>query len=65
MKMFSRARAVGGSLMVTIPREVVEEEGILPGELLELDVGKARKSFFGAARGVGSFTKQDELNTHE
>lgn len=24
----------------------------------------ARKSFFGAARGVGQFTEEDELNTH-
>ena len=65
MKVFSRTRAVGGSLVVTIPKEVVDEEGILPGELLELEVGKARKSFFGVAKGVGPFTKADELDTHE
>ena len=64
MKVVSRARAVGGSLVVTIPREVVDEEGILAGELLELEVGKARKSFFGAAKGIGSFTLADELDSH-
>lgn len=65
MKMLSRARAVGGSLVVTIPKEVVDEEGIREGELLQLEVAKAKRSFFGAAKGIGAFTKDDELDVHD
>lgn len=64
MKVFSRAKVVGGSIMVTIPREAVKEQGIIPGQLLEIEVGKFKKSFFGAFAGVGPFTKEDELDTH-
>ncbi len=60
-----KVRKVGGSLVVTIPKEVVESEGIREGEVVMVDVRKAKKSFFGAASGVGSFTAEDELKTHE
>ena len=46
----ARVRKVGGSLIVTIPREVVEEEGVKPGELVNIEIRKTKKSFFGAAR---------------
>ncbi len=64
MKVFSRAKVVGGSIMVTIPREAVKEEGIVSGQLLEIEVGKFKKNFFGALSGIGAFTKEDELDTH-
>ncbi len=63
MNMFSRARAVGGSLEVTIPIEVVQAQGITAGDLLEIEVKKPRKSYFGAFAGVSSFIKDDELGT--
>ncbi len=65
MKAYSTARAVGGSLVVTIPKEIVRQESIRAGELLELDVARVERSFFGAARGIGPFTKRDELNSHD
>lgn len=51
--------------MVTIPKEIVRGEGILPGELVEIDLRKAKRSFFGIARGIGPFTKRDEMRTHD
>jgi len=61
----AKVRKVGGSLVVTIPKEVVEAEGIKEGEIVQISVKKTRKSWFGAARGVGSFTAEDELKAHE
>jgi len=61
----TRVRKVGGSLVVTIPREVVEEEGVKPGELVNVEIRKTRKSFFGAARGIGPFTVEDEMKDHD
>ncbi len=60
-----RTRKVGGSIVVSIPKEATEQEGIREGELVELEVRKARKDWFGATKGVGSFTKKDELDTND
>ncbi len=61
----ARVRKVGGSLVVTIPKGVAEEEGVKPGELVNIEVRKTRKSYFGAARGVGPFTSKDEMKAHD
>ena len=61
----SRARKVGGSIMVRLPKEVVQQEGIHEGEMLELDVKKARKAWFGATPKLSAFTRADELDSDE
>ena len=61
----ARVRKVGGSLVVTIPREVAEEEGVKPGELVNIEIRKKKKSYFGAARGIGPFTSADEMKAHD
>lgn len=65
MKAIARARSLGGSLIVTLPKEFVREEGVQAGELIEFQVEKIKKSFFGIARGIGHFTKEDEMNSHD
>lgn len=60
-----RARKVGGSIVVSIPKEATELEGIREGELIEIEVRKAKRDWFGATKGVGPFTKEDELDTHD
>jgi len=50
--------------MVTLPKEVVLHEDIHEGEMVELDVKKARRGWFGATPGIGPFTHEDELETH-
>jgi len=60
-----KTRRVGGSLMVTIPREVVEQEDIREGELLELEVRKAPRRFFGITPGIGPFTAEDKMRDHD
>jgi len=60
-----RTRKVGGSLMVTLPKELVDEKRIREGEILEVIVKKVKKDGFGAIRGMSSFTAEDELRAHE
>jgi bifunctional DNA-binding transcriptional regulator/antitoxin component of YhaV-PrlF toxin-antitoxin module len=56
----AKARKIGGSLMITIPKEVVEQEDIRAGEMVEVEVRKAKKSWFGSTPGIGPFTHDDE-----
>jgi bifunctional DNA-binding transcriptional regulator/antitoxin component of YhaV-PrlF toxin-antitoxin module len=60
-----KTRKVGGSLIITIPKEMVEREGLTEGEIVEVRIKKIGKDFFGALKGIGSFTPEDELKAHE
>ena len=61
MKSVVRTRDVGGSLMVTIPKEVVKEENIMNDQLIEIEIKKPKRDFFGALKGIGKFTKEDKF----
>ena len=61
MEVLTRTRRVGGSLMVTIPKEIVDQEGFVEDQLVKIEVKKARISGFGMSKGVGPFTKEDEF----
>lgn len=65
MKTLAKVRSLGGSLMVTIPKGLVEAEGLRKNALVEVDIVPVKKSFFGVARGVGPFTEEDELDSHD
>jgi hypothetical protein len=60
-----KTRKVGGSLVVALPKELVESEKIKEGETIEISVKKLRKDGFGILRGVGPFTAEDELKAHD
>lgn len=60
-----RARRVGGSLVITLPKELVEGKKIREGEILEINVKKVRKDGFGVFKGMRPFTIEDELVSHE
>ena len=61
----AKTRKVGGSLVVTLPKELVESEKIKEGEVVEVKVKKLRKDGFGVLKGVGPFAGEDELKAHE
>lgn len=63
MESLTKARKIGGSIMVTIPKEIVETESIQEGEIIKIKVEKIKKSGFGMLKGIGKFSKEDELNT--
>ncbi|MDE1855974.1 MAG: AbrB/MazE/SpoVT family DNA-binding domain-containing protein [Candidatus Micrarchaeota archaeon] len=59
-----RARKLGGSLVVRIPKEIVDEERIVAGEAVRIKVEKLRKDWFGAFKGLKPFRKGEELDEH-
>ncbi len=61
----AKARKLGGSIIVTIPKDIVDEEGIRSGETIRIVVEKVKKSGFGAFKGIGPFTKEDEFDEHK
>ena len=61
----AKTRKVGGSLVVTLPKELVESEKIKEGEIIEISVKKLRKKGFGVLKGIGPFTAEDELKIHD
>ena len=61
----AKTRKVGGSLVVTLPKELVATEQIKEGEIVKISVKKLRKEGFGILKGVGPFTAEDELAAHE
>ena len=64
-KALTRAKRIGGSIMVRLPKEVVQQEDIHEGEMVEVEVRKAKKGWFGASPSLGAFAHEDELDTHE
>ena len=59
MKTLTRTRAIGGSLVVTIPKEIIREKSIQAGELVEIGIEKVKKSGFGIFKGIGRFTEKE------
>ena len=61
----TKTRKVGGSLVVTIPKKLIDSKKIKEGELVEINVKKVKIDGFGAFRGLKSFRAEDELNAHD
>ena len=60
MEGITKLRKVGGSIVATVPKKVVELEGLIVGQTVKIKVEKIKKSGFGVLKGIGSFTKEDE-----
>ena len=58
----ARIRALGGSLAVTIPVEIVRRENLREDEIVEITIKKQKKDFFGALKGISKFTREDRMN---
>jgi len=54
-----KARKVGGSLMVVIPKDVADMEGIRDGTPVKIRVSKKRASSFGILPGIGPWKGHD------
>ena len=61
MKTITKTRTIGGSLVITIPSNIVKNERLKENEVIEIEIKKLKKDYFGALRGLGSFTEEDEL----
>ena len=61
----AKTRKVGGSIVVTLPKELVETQQIRENQYVEITVKKCRINGFGMFKGIGPFTVEDELKAHE
>ena len=59
----TKTRKVGGSIVVTLPKEIVDLEQIKENEYVEITVKKCRKDGFGILKGMAPFTVEDELKS--
>jgi len=58
-----KTRKVGGSIVVTLPKELVETQQITENIYVEITVKKCRKNGFGILKGMAPFTVEDELKS--
>ena len=66
MVSLTKTRILGGSLAVTIPVELVRKEGLKEDELVEIEIKKVKKDYFGALKGIGSYKrKEDRMKDRE
>lgn len=61
METLTKTRTIGGSLIVTIPKEVVDAISIKEGELIKINVEKVKIDGLGALKGIGKFTRRDRM----
>lgn len=62
MQAVVKPRKIGGSLVVRIPKEIVQAERIKAGQTLIIQIKKSRTDFFGALKELASFSKNDEFD---
>ena len=48
--------------MITLPHEVVDLIGVREKEVLRVTVARPRRSFFGAFRGVGTYSHRERAD---
>lgn len=61
MEVLAKTRKIGGSIVITIPKEVIKEQGIHEDELVEIQVKKRKKDYFGMLKGIGEFKREDRM----
>ena len=59
-QVISKTRKVGGSLVITIPSEIVQIEQLQPEQWVEIEVKKQKKDYFGALKGIGSYRRKED-----
>ena len=55
-----RTKKIGGSLMVRIPKDIVELESIHEGEAVQLQIKKIRKDWFGSVPDFTPWNKETD-----
>ncbi len=61
METITKTRKIGGSLVVTIPKSIVAEEGLTENQVVKVEIKKVRKSGFGMFKGLRPFNKDDKF----
>lgn len=61
MEALTKTRRIGGSLVATIPKIVVDEESLVEDQAILIQVHKLPRSGFGISAGKTSFSREDKL----
>ncbi|HIH25166.1 AbrB/MazE/SpoVT family DNA-binding domain-containing protein [Candidatus Woesearchaeota archaeon] len=61
MEILTKTRRIGRSLVVTIPKNVVEEQNIKEGQAIIIEIKNFKKSGFGISKCLASFSKEDKF----
>ena len=59
-KALVKTKKVGGSIMVTIPSNIIKAENIEEDEFIEIEVKKKRFNGLGALRGIGPYIREED-----
>ena len=57
-----KTRKVGGPVVVTIPKEVVEVAGIKEEETIRIELEKQRTKYVGVLKGIGKFNHKERTD---
>jgi hypothetical protein len=60
MKMITKTKRVGGSLMVVVPKGIVDEEQLVAGQEVEIEVARVKKKLWGICKGIGPWIKEED-----
>ncbi len=60
-----KTRKVNNSIVITLPKELLEAEQIKENMKVKITVKKYRVDGFGILKGMAPFTVEDELKAHE
>ncbi len=61
MEAITKTRKIGGSLIVTIPKVIVENQDLKEDQIIKINIEKIKKSGFGISKGLASFSKEDKF----
>ena len=59
----TKTRKVGGSIVVTLPKKLVETQKIKENEFVEISVKKCRKNGFGALKGHATVHRRGRVES--
>ncbi len=62
VEILQRAKRVGGSIMIRLPKDSAALESITDGDLVRLTIHKARRDLFGTLPKVGRFNQEDKFD---
>ena len=61
MEVLTKTRKIGGSLVVTIPNNIVKGQNLKDGQSVIIEIKNIKKSGFGISKGLASFSKEDKF----
>ena len=56
----ARTRKIGGSLVVTIPAQILKLKQLQENQLVDIKINKRKLDYFGALKGIGSYNREED-----